>query len=112
MASPATNDVWDAISEEKSWRESLERARRAQDLFKKTGADASGFYVLCLSELDAGVQLSKPEYFMSRAAFVAECRRLLVEPTIPSRPVPSVEGYQRAQRFWLEFIIERYERAS
>lgn len=110
MASPATNDDWDAASEEKSWRESMENARRGQDIFKKTGADASDFYVLCLSELDAGVHLSKSEHFVNRAAFVAECRRLLAEPTTPSRPVPSVEGYRRAQRFWLEFIIKRYER--
>jgi hypothetical protein len=112
MASPATNAVWDAASEEKSWSESMESARRVQDMFKKTGADASGFYALCLSELDAGAHLCNPEFFVSRAAFVAECRRLLAKPTTPSRPVPSVEGYQHAQRCWLEFIIARYERAS
>ena len=112
MASPVTNDVWDAAAEEKSWRDSMETARRGQDTFKKTGAEASGFYVLCLSELDAGVHLSKSEYFVSRAAFVAECRRLLAEPTTPSRPVPSVGAYQHAQRLWLEFIIGRCERVS
>jgi hypothetical protein len=112
MTSPAANDIWDAVSEEKSWRESMENARHGQNMFTKAGADASSFYVLCLSELDAGVHLSKPECFVSRAEFVAECRRLLIEPTTPSRPVPSIEGYQRAHRFWLEFIIARYERAS
>ncbi len=90
----------------------METARLGQDVFNKSGAQAGGFYVLCMSEPDADVNLSKSEYFVSRAAFVAECRRLLAESTTPSRPVPSVEAYQHAQRFWLEFIIGRYERAG
>lgn len=112
MSTRAINEVWDAAAEEKSWRESMEKARQGQDMFKKTGAEASGFYVLCLSELDAGIQLSKPEYFVSRAAFIAGCRSLLIEPTTPSRPVPSVEAYRQSQKLWLEFIIGRYEKAA
>jgi hypothetical protein len=109
----STEDVWDAALEEKTWRETVESARRGQDMMEqKAGAKTSDFYVLCLSELDAVDCFIRPECFVSRAAFVAELRRLMVEPTTPSRPVPSVEEYQRAQKFWLEFMIKKYDVAS
>lgn len=109
----STADVWDAAVEEKTWRETTERARQGQDMLEhKVGAMASDFFVLCLSELDAVDCFTRPECFVSRTTFVAELRRLMVEPTTPSRPVASVEGYQRAQRFWLEFMIKKYDVAS
>ena len=105
--------MWDAAGEEKSWRESAARAERGQDtLEQKAGATTSDFYVLCLSELDAVNCFVRPECFVSREAFVAELRRLLVEPTTPSRPVPSIEAYQHAQKFWLEFVIRQYDVAG
>jgi len=113
MPLPSTEHVWDGAAEEKSWRESAASARRGQDMMEqKAGAATSDFYVLCLSELDAADCFIRPECFVSRAAFVAELRRLLVEPTTPSRPVPSVEAYQHAQKFWLEFMIKKYDVAS
>ena len=113
MPSPSTADVWDSAAEEKSWRETVETARRGQDMLEqKAGGKISDFYILCLSELDAAVRFTRPDCFVSRAAFVAELQRLMVEPTTPSRPVPSVEGYQRAQRYWLEFMIKKYDTAS
>ena len=103
-------DVWDPAVEEGYWRESMVRARQGQDMLEpKAGGQPSGFYVLCLSELDAVVEFTRPECFVSRAAFVAELRRLMVEPTTPSRRVPSLEAYQSSQRFWLEFMIEKYD---
>ena len=113
MPPPCTEHLWDAAAEEKSWRQSAASARRGQDMLEhKPGATTSDFYVLCLSELDAVNCFARSECFVSRAAFVAELRRLLVEPTAPSRPVPSVEAYQHAQKFWLEFVIKKYDVAS
>jgi hypothetical protein len=106
----SVEDIWDAPVEEQSWRETVEKARKGQDELEKAGG--SDFYVLCLSELDAVVEFTRPECFVSRAAFVAELRRLMVDSTTPSRPVPSIEGYQRAQRFWLEFMINKHDTAS
>jgi len=51
--------------------------------------------------LDAATQFVKPEFFASREAFLAELRRLMIEPTTPSRAVPSIQEYQGAQRRWL-----------
>ena len=106
----STEDVWDAALEEKSWRETVESARRGQDMLEqKAGGKTSDFCILCLSELDAVVEFARPECLASRAAFVAELRRLMLEPTTPSRPVPSIEAYQDSQRFWLEFMIKKYD---
>ena len=103
-------DVWDPAVEEAYWRQSVERARQGQDMLEpKAGAEVSGFYVLCLSELDAVVQFTRPECFVSRAAVVGELRQLMAGPTAPSRPVPSIEAYEECQRFWLEFMIEKYD---
>ncbi len=106
-------DVWDPAVEESAWRDTAERGRQGQDLLeRKCGSAKSGFYTLCLAELDAVVHFTRPECFISRSAFVAELRHLLAESTTPSRPVPSLDEYQRAQQFWLEFLIKRYERSS
>jgi hypothetical protein len=110
---PSTDDVWDAAAEEKYWREELEMMRHGADAIEqKAGLKTSGFYIACVGGLDAATHFTKPEYFVSREAFVADLRRLMIEPTAPSRPVPSVEDYQRSQRRWLERIMERYDPAS
>ena len=71
MPSPITENVWEAAAEEKYWRETAETARRGQDMMEqKAGGKISGFYVLCLSELDAAVHFTRPECLASRAAFV------------------------------------------
>ena len=113
MDSSITEDDWDGVVEEKTWRETAERARLAQDeLEQKCGGAKSGFYTLCLSELDAVVHFTRPECFTSRAAFLTELRQLIVQPTTPSRPVPSFDEYQHGQKFWLAFMIQKYERRS
>jgi hypothetical protein len=47
--------------------------------------------------------------FSTRASFLAEVRRLISEPTTPSRPVHSLEAYRSAQKWWLESIITQCE---
>jgi hypothetical protein len=113
MASPTSEDDWDAVSEEKAWRDTAERGRLAQDQLEQKCGDAKyGFYTLCLAELDAVVYFARPECFTTRSVFLAELRRLMTEPTAPSRPVPSLTEYQHGQKFWLEFMIKKYERGS
>src|SRR5712672_650835 len=113
MASPVTDDDWDAAAEEEAWRDTAHRGRIGQDqLERKCGDAKSGFYTVCLSELDAVVHFTRPECFTSRSAFVAELRHLMAVPTTPSRPVPSLDEYQRGQKFWLEFMIKKYKRSS
>ena len=73
------------------------------------GLNTTDFYVACVGGLDAATHFTKPECFVSRAAFIAELRRLVAQPTEPSRTVPSVEEYQRAQRRWLENTLSSYE---
>jgi len=110
---PSTDDIWDAAAQEKWWREELEMMRHGADAIEqKGGLNTSGFYTACVGGLDAATHFTKPEYFVSRAAFVAELRRLVTEPTAPSRPVPSVEEYQRAQGRWLQGIIKEHDPGS
>ncbi len=84
----------------------------ADAIEQKGGLNTSGFYVACVGGLDAATHFTKPKYFVSRAAFVSELRRLLTEPTAPSRAVPSVEEYHRAQGRWLQGIIKEYDAGS
>jgi hypothetical protein len=109
----STDDGWDAAAEEKWWRGELEMMGYGADAIEQeAGLNTSGFYVACIGGLDAAFQFTATKYFVSRAEFVAELRRLVTEPTAPSRPVPSVAEYQRAQRCWLEDIIRKYDPIS
>jgi hypothetical protein len=107
-----TDDGWHPVAEEKFWRETLKDHRAGLEAIEQKLGNTSGFYLYLLSEFDAAVHFTRPECFVSRAAFVAELRRLMVEPSAPSRPIPSVEDYQRAQRNTLESTIKRYDTAS
>jgi hypothetical protein len=109
MTAPVVHGDWNPEAQEKRWRDALTTARFGQDqLEPKLGAPQSNFYVLCLAELDAGTYFTKPEFFASQAAFVDVLRRLMAEPTSPSRPVPDLQAYQAAQKWWLEFVIKEY----
>jgi hypothetical protein len=113
MATPQNEGGWDPVVEEKKWRESLERARKAEQQFRDQLSKSSpNFDLLCLAELDAGSQLLRPEYFVSRAKFVTHLRRLIAEPTQPSRSVPSIQAYRDSQKWWLESMIQVYEEHS
>jgi hypothetical protein len=109
MTSPATKRVWNAAAEEKQWRASLETARQMQEKFGNAPEISSGFILLCLAQLDAGMRLLQSDCFSSRATFLAEVRRLIAEPTMPSRSVASIEGYNASQKQWLELILYNYE---
>ena len=99
------DDIWDPFAEEKTWREELWIMRGGADAIEqKAGFNRTGFYVICVGGLDAATHFVKQEYFASRAAFSAELRRLMIEPTPPSRAVPTMEEYQRAQRRWLDYF--------
>jgi hypothetical protein len=78
-------------------------------MVKLEGSPSSGFYVLCLAELDAISSFHAPECFSSRAALIEELRRLIAAPTSPSRPVPSVQAYRDSQKWFLEHEIKQYE---
>jgi hypothetical protein len=115
MSTPLANKSWDADAdaEEKRWRKSIEESRPAMEqLQPKDGKPASSFYVLCLAELDAARHFARSDCFVSRETLVGELRRLMVEPTLPSQPVPDVGAYHGAQKWWLEFVIKQYEEAS
>jgi len=107
-----TDDSWDSVTEEQFWRETLKAHRAGLEAIEQKLGNSSGFYLNLLSEFDAAVHFTRPECFVSRAAFVAELRRLMIEPPAPSRPVPSVEEYQRAQRILLKSTIKRYDTPS
>jgi len=100
-------DNWDAVTREMLWRESVDKSRQA--MVKLEGSPSSGFYVLCLAELDAVSSFDAPECFSSRAALIEELRRLIAAPTNPSRPVPSVQAYRDSQKWFLEHEIKQYE---
>jgi len=101
---------WDATFQEQRWRNSLVNSRRAMDqLRSNSGKSPSGFYVLCLAEVDAVATFTRPECFTSRAALIAEFRRLIAHPTTPSEPVPSLEAYIQSQKTFLEMEIKSYE---
>ena len=106
MPTPHT-DSWDAPTQEKRWRNSVENSRRA--MAKLEAHPASNFTLLCLAETDAISSFHAPECFSSRAAFIAELRRLIAEPTTPSRPVPNVQAYRDSQKWFLEMEIKQCE---
>jgi hypothetical protein len=113
MVPPQKEDRWDAAAEEKKWRVSLERGRHAQNqLGDQLSKSSPDFNLLCLAELDAGSQLLRPEYFASRATFLAQLKRLIAAPTQPSQPVPSLQAYRDSQKWWLESMIQAYEQDS
>ncbi len=104
---------WDPVAEEKRWVTDLDGARRFQErLDKQASGPLWGFGLLCLAELDAGSRLLASNCFATRDTFIAEIRRLVGEPTEPSRPVVSLEAYRDAQKWWLESIITQYESHS
>ncbi len=104
---------WDAVAEEKRWRKTIADSLPVMEKLEPKGnKPASGFYVLCLAELDGARHFTRPECFQSRDLFLTELRRLMVEPTIPSRPVPDVPAYQGAQKWWLEYLVKQYEEGS
>ena len=113
MAASQTEDRWDPAVEEKKWRQSMESGLKAQDqLGEQLSKSSPDFHLLCLAELDAGIHLLRPQYFSSRATFVAQLRRLIAQPTTPSRPVPSIQAYRDSQKWWLESMIQVYEKDS
>lgn len=104
------DDNWDPVAEEKFWHEELQIMQHGADAIERRfGPNTTGFYVVCVGGLDAALEFAKPEFFVSRAAFLAELRRLTIESTTPSRAVPSIEGYQSAQRRWLTSIVKKYD---
>ena len=104
------DDIWDPVAEEKSWREELQIMRHGADAIeRKFGHSTTGFYLACVAALDAATEFVKPEFFVSRAAFIAELRRLMIEPTPPSRAFPRFVEYQGAQRRWLVSTVKKYE---
>lgn len=100
---------WDATAEENKWRRALESGRTALVQFgEQLSKGSPDFYILCLAELDAGNKLLRSECFLSRATFLSEVRKLIIEPTEPSSAVPSVEAYRASQKWWLESILQQY----
>jgi hypothetical protein len=113
MAGSQTKDRWDAAAEEAKWRQSMEKGHkfleRLGEQFSKSNPD---FYVLSLAELDAANHFTRPACFSSREAFIRELKRLIGEPTEPSRVVPSVQAYRDSQKWWLESLLRSYESKS
>jgi len=104
---PRDKDKWDAALREECWRNSVEKSRQA---FAKLEANPStGFYLLCLAEVDAISSFNAPDCFNSRVAFVAELRRLIAAPTTPSRPIPNLQAYKDSQKWFLQHEIEQCE---
>ncbi len=100
--------------EEERCREQIDAGRRALDHLdtESQGRIRSDIYIVFLAEFDAVLCYGRPECVASRAAFVAELKRLMVEPTAPSRPVHDLERYQHAQRSWLQYMMMRYDRGG
>jgi hypothetical protein len=113
MAATEQSASWDPVAEEKKWGAGTDRARQFQERFdQQAPGPLSGFLLLCVAELDAGSRLISSRCFASRDSFLAEIRRLIAEPTAPSRPVASMDAYRDAQMWWLESVITQYESNS
>jgi hypothetical protein len=105
---------WNTTEEEERWRDMADRSAAVSEKLKDSlfSHCDSQFSILCLAEADAVRQLRIPECCYSRVAMISELRRLVAEPTSPSRPVASVEAYRASQKSWLEWLIQYYERDS
>ena len=107
------NDQWDAAAEEKRLHESLQRARRAHgELGGQLSKSSPAFHLLSVAELDAGDRIIHSGCFATRSELVAELRRLIAEPTTPAHPVPDLQAYRASQKWWLESMLQVYERNS
>lgn len=110
MGSPRI-DEWDAAAEEKRFRESLRRAREADaELGEQLSRSSPNFQLLSVAEIDATEQILESGCFASPDALLAELRRLIAEPVPPSRHVPSIQAYRDSQKWWLESMLQVYER--
>jgi len=55
MSAAQSEQGWDPAAQEKRWCTSVEQARQFQDkLDKEVRTPLSGFFLLCLAEVDAG----------------------------------------------------------
>lgn len=110
MSAPQPEQDWDPDAQKTRWCTSVKHALEFQEkLDEGVQTPLSGFFLLCLAELDAGLQMVQSGCFSTRASFVAEVRRLMSEPTAPSRPVYSLEAYRNAQKWWLVSIVTQCE---
>lgn len=110
MTSSVTKGLWDGNAVKEQLCKSLANAEDAQArLGEQLSKSSPDFYHLCLAELDAGHNILRSECFETRATFLAGLRRLISEPTSPSRPVQSLQAYREKQKYWLEQLIKNYE---
>src|SRR5688572_21826124 len=97
---------WDGDSVEKKIRNALEDGWQVLDEFEpEPGKPRYGFYTLCLAELDAATHLVRSNVFGTREIFVAELKRLMLQPTKPSRAVSHLQEYNAAQKWWIENLL-------
>ena len=118
MSSLQEDRPWDPSAETARWHELAEKAgpsyERLKQSFLQSGRKCLEDQLshLCLAEFDALAHFDLPKCLSSRAAFIAELKRLVAEPTTPSLPVFSEHGYREGQKLWLEWLIEFYEKDS
>jgi hypothetical protein len=107
------NDQWDAAAEEKRFRESLQRARQTHaELAGQLSKSSPSFHLLSVAELDAADRIIQSRCFATRSDLLAELRRLIAEPTAPSGLVSDLQAYQASQKWWLQSMLQVYERSS
>jgi|WetSurMetagenome_2_1015567.scaffolds.fasta_scaffold1084940_1 hypothetical protein len=110
MTTPQSARPWDAAGEKQKWSKAIEKVQPLQDEFEsRVTTPFEGFSLMSRAQFDAGVALLQSDCFSSRAAFFAEVRRLIAEPTSPSRAIVSLEAYRDCQRRWLEMLIVQDE---
>ena len=108
---PTSETTWDPDAARGRCRKSVETCERffAQRYAGKrpTTANEMAFYDLCLAEFEVRKHLLAVDCFSSREALLAELKRLLVEPVIPSSLPPCrADQYLDCQKKDIEFEIE------
>ena len=86
---PTSHVIWDANAVRARCRQSVEACERFFAGRKRPeSATGQAFFDLCLAEFEVRKHLLATDCFSSREALIAELRRLLTEPVVPSSMLP------------------------
>lgn len=105
---PTSTVTWNPEAARALYKRSVEACERFFAGRKRPEtANGQAFFDLCLAEYEVRKHLLTVDCFSSREALVAELRRLLTEPVVPtSQPACRADQYLDSQKRDIEFEIQ------
>ena len=104
---PTSQTIWDSDAARARCKRSVEACERFFAGRKRPeSANGQAFFDLCLAEFEVRKHLLAADCFSSREALIAELRRLLAEPVVPSSMLPCrADQYLACQKQDIEVEI-------